>query len=201
MLDDAIDNDGLAQWYPTLETGIGVIDKSGLHRLTRSLESGRAPIHIYRALQAGGVTHGLTGSDFNNLLLRYCQRGERRQPAIAVSGCWSPRRRCIRHSPSCRQEYPRNLTAMSNLRLPLASQAAKQPRVSPLRSVIADRDAQSLLLPDQDEQSLAPRDPRVGGALSTWGWLRILRGVRPNWNEQVPRQSIPGGVETTWALP
>jgi hypothetical protein len=50
---------------------------------------------------------------------------------------------------------------MSSLRLPLASQAAKQPRVSPLRSVIADRDAERLLLPDQHEQPLAPRDPRI----------------------------------------
>ena len=41
------------------------------------------------------------------------------------------------------------------------SQAAKQPRVSPLRSVVADCDTQRLFLPDQHEQPLAPRDARV----------------------------------------
>ena len=69
MLDDAVDNDALGQWYPILETAVGVINQSGLRRLTRSLELGKAPIHIYRALEAGGVTHGLAGSDFNKLLL------------------------------------------------------------------------------------------------------------------------------------
>jgi hypothetical protein len=33
--------------------------------------------------------------------------------------------------------------------------------VPPLRSVVADRDAQRLLLPDQHHQPFAPRDPRV----------------------------------------
>ena len=41
------------------------------------------------------------------------------------------------------------------------SKAGEQPRIPPLRAVIADRDAQRLLLPDQHEQPLAPRDPRV----------------------------------------
>src|SRR6266571_4873648 len=45
--------------------------------------------------------------------------------------------------------------------LPFAPQASQQPRVPPLRSVVADRDAQRLLLPDQHKQPLAPRDPRV----------------------------------------
>lgn len=70
MLDDAVGNDALAQWYPTLETAMGVIDRSGFRRLIRSLELGRAPIRIYRMLQSGGVTNGLEGSDFNELLLR-----------------------------------------------------------------------------------------------------------------------------------
>jgi hypothetical protein len=84
MLDAAIDNDALAQWYPALEAAIGVIDKSGLHRLTRSLELGRAPIHNYRVLESGGVTHGLTGSDFNKLLLRISDRPEGVDVAIEI---------------------------------------------------------------------------------------------------------------------
>src|ERR1019366_1919933 len=43
----------------------------------------------------------------------------------------------------------------------LALQTSQQPRIPPLRSVVADRDAQRLLLPDQHEQPLAPRDPRI----------------------------------------
>ena len=43
----------------------------------------------------------------------------------------------------------------------LASEASQQPRVPPLRTVIADGYAQRLLLPDQDEQPLAPRDAGV----------------------------------------
>jgi hypothetical protein len=46
-------------------------------------------------------------------------------------------------------------------RPPVISQTSQQPRIPPLRTVIADGNAQSLLLPDQDEQPLAPRDARV----------------------------------------
>src|ERR1035437_3405309 len=49
----------------------------------------------------------------------------------------------------------------SQRRPPVISQAVKQPRVPPLRAVIADRDAKRLLLPYQHEQPLAPSDPRV----------------------------------------
>src|ERR1035437_9082691 len=49
----------------------------------------------------------------------------------------------------------------SQRRPPVISQTVKQPRVPPLRAVIPDRDAQCFLLPDQHEQPLAPRDPRV----------------------------------------
>jgi hypothetical protein len=43
----------------------------------------------------------------------------------------------------------------------MASQTGKQPRIPPLRTVVADGYAKRLLLPDQDEQPLPPRDPRV----------------------------------------
>src|SRR5271169_2959684 len=67
----------------------------------------------------------------------------------------STRRRAFSGSDSSR-------ASLSNQwRLPVISQTAEQPRVPPLRTVVADRDAQRLLLPDQHEQTLAPRDPRV----------------------------------------
>ena len=46
-------------------------------------------------------------------------------------------------------------------RPPVISQTGKQTRVPPLRAVIADGNAQCLLLPDQHKQPLAPRDARV----------------------------------------
>ena len=49
----------------------------------------------------------------------------------------------------------------SQRRPPVASQTVKQPRIPPLWTVIADGYAKRLLLPDQHEQPLAPRDPRV----------------------------------------
>jgi len=69
LLDDALENETLAQWYPVLQTAVG-IDKEGVNRLMRSLELGKAWIGIYRNLVAGGVTHQICGRDFNRLLLR-----------------------------------------------------------------------------------------------------------------------------------
>jgi len=43
----------------------------------------------------------------------------------------------------------------------MASQTGEEPRIPPLWTVVADRDAKRLLLPDQHEQPLAPRDARV----------------------------------------
>jgi len=70
LLDEAIEDDLLGEWYPVLEAAVGTIDALGLRRLIRSLEFGRAPIRLYRVLEGGGATHGLTGPDFNKLLLR-----------------------------------------------------------------------------------------------------------------------------------
>src|SRR6202022_2811904 len=44
---------------------------------------------------------------------------------------------------------------------PVAPQNGEEPGIPPLRSVIADGNAQRLLLPDQYEQPLATRDPRA----------------------------------------
>ena len=70
MLDEAIRDDALAEWYPLLETGIGEINEHGLRRLLRSLELGKAPIHNYRSLEAGRVTDGLRGPDLKTLLVK-----------------------------------------------------------------------------------------------------------------------------------
>jgi hypothetical protein len=69
ILDDALENETLAQWYPILQTAVG-LDKPGVNRLLCSLELGKAWIGSYRSLVGGGVTHQICGPDFNNLLLR-----------------------------------------------------------------------------------------------------------------------------------
>jgi hypothetical protein len=71
MLDDAIRDDALVQWYPVLETAIGEINERGLRRRLRSLELGEAPIHNYRTLEGGRVTDGLSGPDLKTLLLEF----------------------------------------------------------------------------------------------------------------------------------
>ena len=56
LLDDSLEDETLARWYPILQTAIG-IDEKGVNRLMRSLELGKAWIGIYRNLIRGGVTH------------------------------------------------------------------------------------------------------------------------------------------------
>src|ERR1700751_4917973 len=48
-----------------------------------------------------------------------------------------------------------------HLPLSVASQAGEQPRIPPLRTIVADGNPQRLLLPDEHEQPLSPRDPRI----------------------------------------
>lgn len=69
FLDDAVEDDVLGPWYPGLQTVIG-INQEGFHRLMRSLDVRKASIWTYRYLESGGVTHNLSGADFNKLLLR-----------------------------------------------------------------------------------------------------------------------------------
>jgi len=73
LLDDALENETLAPWYPVLETSVG-IEKEGVDRLMRSLELGKAWIGTYNGLVGGGVTHQISGPDFNSLLLRISGR-------------------------------------------------------------------------------------------------------------------------------
>lgn len=84
MLDDAIHDDALAQWYPPLETGIGEINKQGLRRLLLSLELGKAPIANYQVLEAGRVTDGLSGPDFKTLLSRISDHSDGIYVAVEI---------------------------------------------------------------------------------------------------------------------
>jgi len=73
LLDDALENEPLARWFPWLQIAVG-IDKEGLNRLIRSLDLGKASIGLYRSLASGGLTHQLNGRGFNNLLLKIADK-------------------------------------------------------------------------------------------------------------------------------
>ncbi len=68
LLDRAVVDAALAEWYPLLQAAAG-IDDPGTKRLILSLKLGKAPIHLYRGLGGGGVTHRIPGPEFNELLL------------------------------------------------------------------------------------------------------------------------------------
>lgn len=67
LLDDAVESELLAPFYPWLQKQVQ-IDEKGVRRLLRSLELGKTPIHCYRELVGGGTTHTIPGGDFNALL-------------------------------------------------------------------------------------------------------------------------------------
>lgn len=73
LLDEAVEHEGLAKWYPTLETGCAV-SKKGVDRLIRSLKLGKAWIGTYHSLVSGGVSHQISGEDFNRLLLEIAEK-------------------------------------------------------------------------------------------------------------------------------
>lgn len=66
LLDDAVQNETLARWYPALESSVR-IDDIGVNRLKRSLAFGRAPIGAYRSLAAG--VQSIADKDVRDLLL------------------------------------------------------------------------------------------------------------------------------------
>jgi len=85
LLDDSLEHETLVQWYPVLQTAVG-IDKYGVNRLMRSLELGKIRIGMYGNLVFGGVTHQMSGQDFNNLVLRIGAEPGGWQVAVEILG-------------------------------------------------------------------------------------------------------------------
>jgi hypothetical protein len=85
LLDDALENEALAQWFPVLQSAVG-IDKEGANRLMRSLDLDKAWIGSYRILMAGGVTHQICGADFSKLVLRIAEKPGGLDIAIEIFG-------------------------------------------------------------------------------------------------------------------
>lgn len=85
LLDDAVENEVVAHWYPVLQGAVG-LDEEDVSRLIRSLDLGRAPIGVYRVLASGGVTYQLRTEDFKKLVLRIAQEPGGSDIAIEIFG-------------------------------------------------------------------------------------------------------------------
>jgi len=83
LLDEAVNDATLGEWYPVLQTSVA-IDPLGVERLMRALEIRKAWIGTYRTLVGGGVTHQIPGADFNRLLLRVAQEPEGLDVAVEI---------------------------------------------------------------------------------------------------------------------
>jgi hypothetical protein len=68
LLDDAVQNETLAAWYPVLQGAVG-IDGRGVDRLRRSLALGNTPVRRYQSLAWGRATDHLSGQELKDLLL------------------------------------------------------------------------------------------------------------------------------------
>jgi hypothetical protein len=85
LLDESLEHETLVHWYPVLQTAVG-IDKYGVNRLMRSLDLGKIWIGMYGNLVFGGVTHQMSGQDFNTLVLRIAGEPEGWQVAVDILG-------------------------------------------------------------------------------------------------------------------
>lgn len=73
LLDDAVESDTLACWYPVLQTAVE-INVRGVDRLLHSLALGKAPIRVYRQLACGRATDPISGENMGRLLLEIATR-------------------------------------------------------------------------------------------------------------------------------
>lgn len=83
LLDEALEKEPLAEWFPTLQTAVP-IDDAGVHRLKRSLDLGRAPIDRFSALMLGGATDPIPGGAMKELILQIASKANGLKVAIDV---------------------------------------------------------------------------------------------------------------------
>jgi hypothetical protein len=68
LLDGALDNATLAEWFPILQANV-TIDHEGTARLFRALECGTAPMVRYMGLAHGRICDAIPGAEFKGLVL------------------------------------------------------------------------------------------------------------------------------------
>jgi hypothetical protein len=68
LLDEAVEDLTLAEWFPVLQAFID-IDEMGLARLHRALALGKAPMNAYYNLACGRSCDAVPGPEFKHLVL------------------------------------------------------------------------------------------------------------------------------------
>ena len=85
FLDDAVQNETLAPWYPSLQTAIA-IDGHGVDRLKRSLALCNTPVERYESLAWGRATDPISARDLKELLLAIAAKPNGFSPALEILG-------------------------------------------------------------------------------------------------------------------
>jgi len=83
LLDDAVQSETLAPWYPWLETA-AKIDARGVAHITRSLALGRTPIGRYEVLAWGGAPNQIPAHDLKELVLTIAAKPDGFSPALEI---------------------------------------------------------------------------------------------------------------------
>lgn len=68
LLDNAVESDALAHWFPILQVAVP-IDGHGVRRLRLSLQQGKSPVWTYANLALARATSPIPGQDLKDLLL------------------------------------------------------------------------------------------------------------------------------------
>src|SRR5208337_3372738 len=83
ILDEAYQDGVLGQWYPALQTAVG-IDKRGTDRLKRSLALGSIPVRSFHYLAHGRATDPISGQDLKELVLAIAEMPDGFDIAIQI---------------------------------------------------------------------------------------------------------------------
>jgi hypothetical protein len=73
LLEQAVEDETLAPWFPILQTNVA-ITLDGAKRLKRSLELGKAELHVFRNLGVGRLSDALSGADLRDIVLGIAAR-------------------------------------------------------------------------------------------------------------------------------
>lgn len=83
LLDEAVENDSLALWYPWFQAQSG-FDESGVQRLMRSLATGKTPTAGYVNLVAGHAIRQIHGKELKAILLALSEKDRGLEAAIQI---------------------------------------------------------------------------------------------------------------------
>jgi hypothetical protein len=81
FLDAALDNEPLAPYFPSLQASVPITPR-GMARLNRSIELGKAPIHIYSNIQLGRAVEVVPAADIATYITSLTKKPEGEPVAI-----------------------------------------------------------------------------------------------------------------------